>query len=616
MPDESSRYRDRIDRRRFVELTGVAGAAALAGCGGSSDGGDGGDGGGGGETDTPTESSGGGGETDTPTESSGGGESETETGTQVYDKSVMDISFLVPANVQFNSLNPTNASQILFEQLFDPYTKYNFASGEFQPYAVQDWQQSGDTFEMTLRDGLTWQNGDPVKAEDLATQFRLQRTIGTSLWDYIDSVEAVDDQTVTLHLSSENTNPNIIKFNALINWVQYKKSKYEDYVGNSEDLSTFQDRDPIASGPFTLGSMGQQEGLVNRRDDHPDSGNINFNQYGITFLDGNQAAQQALLNLEVDAAYSLFTPPRVVANMPDAVVEARPPAKWGMCVGVNHDKRHVGERKVRQAIAHVIDREQVIQNAGPRTKATPQIPTGITTDDQERWLGDQMGTYQNYGPGSQNTDKATQLLNDAGYSKDGGTWKDSNGRTVSLPMVVPAGWSDWVSATQTIVDQLSGFGFDAAVNARSYGTVAGQVWANGDFKVASMYWTPGGAQSAFPYFPLEWQLIHGAHTFTFNYDKEEVTVPSRTGSGQETVNVTERVPELAQTTDEQRSTELVRKLAWVANQDLPMIPIQEKLEQSWITDDEFDAPDEGSDALMTKWPCVWLPRQGEWQYTG
>ncbi|MFB6073482.1 MAG: ABC transporter substrate-binding protein [Haloarculaceae archaeon] len=607
---KSNSYSEKIDRRRFVELTGVAGAAALAGCGGN--------GGGSAETPTDTEPSDGGsgnGGTDTGGGADTGEGTESGGGTQVYDVAMTDFTNLVPANIQYNQFNPQNQFQGANKQLFDDFAKFDYGTGEFVPYAISDWNLSGTTFEMTVRDGLTWSDGDPVTADDLVVQMRMLRTVDSALWDYAESVSAVDDRTVELTLSSE-TNPHIVAHQVLGNLVQVKGSKYEEYVGDSEGAARFDDMDPIASGPWSLESAGQQELVLSRREDHPDADNINFSTFKFTFLGGNQQAQQALMTGEIDSAWSLFSPPRIVANYPDAVTEARPPAKWGMGIGIDHGDTHVGKRKVRQAIMEAINRDQVIRNAGPRTKATPEIATAIATDDQQRWLGDAMSDYTGYHKGSSAVDAADQLMDEAGYSKDGGTYKDDNGNPVQLPIIVPSGWSDWVSAVQTITDHLSSAGFDAAVDARSFGSITGNVWSNPDrFRIAAFYWLPGGGQTAFPYFPLEWQLVHSDDVLAYRYP-DEVTVPSRTGSGQTTVTPADRIETLATTLDEDTTREIIRELAWVANRDLPMLPIQEKLEQSFVTKDDWDVPEEGSEEYMIKWPPFWLPRQGKLTYRG
>jgi len=600
MADQNSSYSNVINRRRFIELTGVTGASALAGCGGGS-----------------TDSGGADNSSDGSTDDGDSTDNSTDNGSgemQVHDAALTDFTNqIVPANQQFNAFNPTNNAPN--NLLFDDWVRYNYEEGSFIPNAISDWSHNGSTFEMTVREGLTWDDGDPVTAEDFVVHLRLLRTVGEPVWEYTESVEAADDRTVILNFS-ETPNPTLLKHQLFgANQVQYKASKYKQFVGDSEGLAQFSDQDPIASGPWSLESAGQQKLVMSRREDHPDSENINFSRTEKSFIESNQAVQQALMSGGLDSANNLFVPPRVVANFPDTVTEARLPNKWGLGITFNHEDRHVGNRKVRQAIAHAINREAVVNNAGPRTKSTPDVLTGIPAGDQERWIGDEMDSYRTYGKDSRNTDRVDQLMDEAGYSKDSGTWKDDNGNPVELPLLVPAGWSDWVSGVQTAADQLSQAGFNASADARSYGSLGGQAWTQGEFRMTAFYWLPGGARSAFPYFGLEHQLVHSSETINHGYP-DEVTVPERTGSGEITVTPADRLNELTTTTDDATIQEIVHQQAWVANVDLPMMPLTEKRIQVWLTDDEWDIPEEGSSKYQVNQPISWLPRQGDLSYSG
>ncbi|WP_123533461.1 ABC transporter substrate-binding protein [Halosimplex salinum] len=56
----------------------------------------------------------------------------------------------------------------------------------------------------------------------------------------------------------------------------------------------------------------------------------------------------------------------------------------------------------------------------------------------------------------------------------------------------------------------------------------------------------------------------------------------------------------------------IQELAYVTNQTLPVLPLQEKLAQSFQTTDDWSVPSKDSDAVQTYWPTEWLPRSGEW----
>ncbi|WP_229380271.1 ABC transporter substrate-binding protein [Haloterrigena salifodinae] len=576
-----------IDRRAFLQVAGASSAVALAGCTGGNGTGD---------------------------------------GTHV------SYTNQVPTKIQYNPLNPTSYSQYSHYLLFDRFANFNFAKGEFIPYLIQDWEFGDGSFEMTVRDGVTWEDGDDVTAGDVATQLRLARLTGGTIDQFTDSVEVADDRTVVLELAGE-VNPRIVEFNALgQRFMTLKESEFGEYVEMFEDdaekaqseIQSHAYKDVIANGPFTVSERGNQQILLEKRDDHPDSDNINFDRVAFRYLDGNTAVHQAIGADELDSVM-VFAPPNVVNNFPDHIRMETIPGKVGYGLIPQHNHEHTGDRAVRQAIAHVLDRETIVKNVGETLKQAPPLPVGIPSDDQKRWLGDAYDSFEDYGVNERQTDDAEQILLDAGYSKDGDTWVDGSGNVVELPITVPSGWTDWVTATQTIVDQLNDFGFESQVDSRNFSALNGTVWPNGDFVLSAGGWLPGGGRASFPYFSLHHQLLEHYRGFTYNYtpanenrggSNGDVTIPSRTGSGTMTVNPSDRLEELSETSDEATTREISIEQAWVTNVDLPVIPVMEKQEQAFLATDEWSVPEQGSDVSQVRWPHLWLIRQGELQYDG
>ncbi|QIB73906.1 ABC transporter substrate-binding protein [Halogeometricum borinquense] len=612
MANKQADYSSLVSRRRFIELTGVSGATALAGCSGGTDQKDGS------TSDTK-------GETSSNTDSSS---SDT-----VYDAELDGVNFLIPKNVQFNPYNPNNYTQIGLDYVFDLFVQFNYAKGEFIHYAISDWTIEPEQATITIRDGLTWFNGDPVTSRDIKTQFELQKYTGGELWQYAESVEMDGDSKLVINLAQE-TNPTIVKHTIAYNYTSVPHSVYGEYLkkiqeAESEEeenkaiaeLTEFAPTDPLGCGAFEKQSADKQQAIYTRNPDHPDAENINFERYRSNYTGGNQATWQALLSGKVDAAYTLFTPSRIVDQLPDHWRVGKPPSNWGYGLAPNYNKSPLGKREMRQGIMYVLNRKQIVNNAAPNSKIYPEIPTAIAASQQERYLGDEIDTFESYGADKTMTSKAEAKFEEAGLTKEGGQWKDSSGSVVELPILVPSGWSDWVTAAQTAADQLSSFGFNSSLVSKDFGTVL-KDWSNGNFTLASFYWLPGGARSAFPYFPIAHQLTpeysgSSGSSITWGFSgTEELTVPSRTDSGTETVELKPAVKQLAQTIDEEKVRAQIRDLAWVANQELPMLPIAEKQNQSWISSKGWNLPPEGSDKYSAKWPCSWLPRQGDMTYAG
>jgi len=583
----------------MLALAGASGTAALAGC-----------------SDTGQETP-----TSTTTESSGGSddsETTTESGSQIHEASYVAAYTGNPVDLHFNTSASQNYSWPAGRSVFAPFLKYSFNESKFLLGALSDLQIEGQEVTLTFRDDLKWDNGDDWTTEDLDVQLQLAKKTGSSLWGYLDSFEIVDDKTAKLMLSGP-TNPQIIKFELTNFFVDTKAETHSEWLDKpAEEFLQWAYEDPVASGMWSFVKKDRQAFEFERNSEFYNADNVNFNSFVIEAFGGNTPQHQALMaGDQIDAAPSLFTPPEIAKKFPDHVVEVNIPAKWGYGVVFNHDDPDFGKRNVRQAIAHVINRQALVDNAGPRTKFTAPIPCGIAPRDQEYWLGDAYDDFETYGPESSNTDKAASLLEEAGYSKSGGTWQDSEGNALGGNYYTPAGWTDWTTMTQTTVSQLNEFGFDFSITSKPTNDWFGQ-YSGSNFKMGSFYWLPGGSRSAFPYFPLYYNLwatdIGGGHNYREKADSEQ-TIPARDG-GETTLNPLDVTTKIAKQPDEDSARPFVQQAAWHNHIELPFLGLVSKYEQSWTTDDDWTTAGEESTNRRVKWPQWWWAHEGDLQYRG
>lgn len=604
MPSDSDQaeYSDVISRRRMLAVAGASGMAALAGCSG------------GGQDESTTDSGSNNG-------SGGGGGTGTETGSgdmQVHDAAFSNAYTGNPVDLHFNSSASQNFAWPAGRCVFAPYLKYSFNKKEFMLGALDDLQIQDQEVTLTFRDDLKWDNGDDWTTEDFEVQIQLAKKTGMSIWGYLEDYEIVDEKTAKLMLSGP-TNPQIVKFELTNFFVDTKKETHEQWLDKSEsEFLQWAYEDPVASGMMSFVNKDQQAFEFERNPEFYNANNVNFNKYLVESFGGNTAQHQALIaGDQVDASTSLFTPPEIANRFPDHVVEVNIPAKWGYGIVFNHSDPHFGKRAVRQAVAHVINRQALVDNAGPRTKFVSQTPCGIAPKDQKSWLGDWYGDFETYGPKAKQTNKAATLLEEAGYSKQGGKWKDGDGNTLGGNYYSPAGWTDWTTMTQTVVSQLNEFGFDFSVSTKPTNDWFGQ-YSNSNFSMGAFYWLPGGSRSAFPYFPLYYQLwatdIGGGHGYREKADTEQ-TIPGR-GGGEMTLNPLEVTKKIARQANNDEARQYVQKAAWHSHIELPFLGLVSKFEQSWTTSDEWTTASEGSPNRRVKWPPFWWLHEGELQYKG
>ena len=114
-----------------------------------------------------------------------------------------------PANIQSGPGAATTSSTGPLGNLFDGLVEDNGETTVTEPALAESWSTSpdGKTWTFTLRQGLRWQDGAPVTADDVMFTFRViyDKNIPNSLADVLTvdgkpiTVAKVNDLTVHLH---------------------------------------------------------------------------------------------------------------------------------------------------------------------------------------------------------------------------------------------------------------------------------------------------------------------------------------------------------------------------------------------------------------------------------
>ena len=253
-----------------------------------------------------------------------------------------------------------------------------------------------------LREGLTFHDGTPLTTEDVKWSFENYRgTHSDILKEKTDSIEIVDDRTITFHFNEPFLD--FIDLYAVVggaNWVL--PSKYYEELG----AEAFK-QNPMGAGPFKFVSMNVGKEMVFEAwDDYwrkvPYAKTLKV--LGI----GDPAAQWAAVQVgELDVAYLVLSPlwPDVFAN-PDLQWDANHTSPWFlMFPDYNLEGSPFGDKRVREAVSLAINREfinlQEIQSQG--------IMFG-------NWIGsDTPGVVQDLPIPQYDPERAKQLLVDAGY---------------------------------------------------------------------------------------------------------------------------------------------------------------------------------------------------------
>lgn len=436
----------RIDRRHFFRRAAALGLSfgaagtLLAACGGGD---------GGGETEAATAT---GGETATGAAtiaSTTEGTPEPVVGGIFFEGYDRDVSRLDPVATTW-----WDAS--LFPAVHETLVTQDF-EGAFIPMVAESWEQSedGKTVTFTIRDGLTFQSGEPCDPTAIATALNIirQNGINAGFWTPVIDVKA-DGNTVVIEMQ----HPYADLYYVL-------NSGYSAIFGNTVREKLGDEYGVTAcdgTGPFTLKELVPGSHCeVTRWDDYPGPGSDTFSNQGTAYLDGVrwvvllEPATRAQ-ELESGNIQALHGPApqdvdRLKQNSDFAVIEFQ---EWSLYqLGLNFDRTDLGfdDVRVRQAFMHAIDRQAIVDSIffGKATPTYTIVPSAFPFYDTGV---EQYGTFD--------PDRAASLLDEAGWTTGGDGIRERNGTTLSFEAVTEAYDKTEGLVAQAVQEMLKKVGID------------------------------------------------------------------------------------------------------------------------------------------------------------
>jgi len=352
--------------------------------------------------------------------------------------------------INFNPYSPNGLSNYMFEPL---YIINDYDCTEI-PWLATSYEWRDDrTLVFTAREGVTWHDGEPFGANDIAFTYNLlleypaldRAGVGT----YLESVAAEgNDAVFTFKEVAIPEFYRIAEAPGIFIVPEHQWSQVEDPV-------SFVNDQPVGTGPFKFGEFNGEQLTGIRYEDYWLADRIRINQ--VTWRKAGEGQTDQLRLSEGEYDWNAMYVPNV-----EQVFVARDPDHnhyWfaqgsSIAFAMNLTKAPFNDLAFRQAVSWAIDRDKIIQNAqlGYVTQASQ---TGLKLPGQADWLNPDI---ENEGYLGRDLDRANQILADAGYTKDGDTLKDKDGNNVEFRMMVPAGWADWIQAAQIVQESLQEIG--------------------------------------------------------------------------------------------------------------------------------------------------------------
>ncbi|MDQ3657658.1 MAG: ABC transporter substrate-binding protein, partial [Chloroflexota bacterium] len=461
-----------------------------------------------------------------------------------------------PLLPQDNARWPTQAG------IYEGMIIYNKMTGEIVPWLATGYEYSDDNLQLTftLREGVQWSDGEALTANDVQFTFEylLEHTAlaGTEgvrgSIPLIESVEATDDLTVVFTFN-QVFSPSLYDVGEQMIVPRHIWSEIEDPV-------TYTNENPVGSGPFTeIGAFEDQYYEVLKNPNYWQEGKPYVDGFACPVLPNNDAANLATVNGEVDLA-SNFIPDI------EATYIARDPEHfhyWFPAVGAtvqlyaNTTRAPIDDPNVRKAISMGINRDQIVTVA-MYDYTHPADGTGLS-DAFDRWRSEAAVAAGDWT--TMNVERANQLLDEAGLTRDGDVRRLPDGTEMSYDINVVSGWSDWVSSCQIMAQNLEDLGITAQVQTYDYSAWFDRV-QRGEFDL-SIGWSSDG--------PTPFNFYRGAMSSATFIEIGEAA----TENWQRYVNedADALLDQFAATTDEAEQMEIAAQLQMIFAENAPSIPL-------------------------------------------
>ena len=349
------------------------------------------------------------------------------------------------------------------------------------PGLATSWEASpdGTVWTFHLRDGVTWQDGEPFTARDVAFTYNyiVEHDMGaySSLTKYIEEAVAVDDLTVEIRCSRP-------KANMIRTWIPILPEHVWSNVSPKAAGGSYQNRPPIVgTGPFQVVEVKKGDYVKMVANPSFWGGEPTVDEILFVTYQNPDTMTQDLLGGNLDAAWGM--PPAQFSRL--EATEGLEAIAYNLLTwdylamncyeGPSRGNPVLKDVKFRQALNWAIDRQRIVDLAwgGRGAPGTTLMTPDSWVDPDFHWQppADQLFTFD--------PARAKQLLDEAGYvDADGdGVREDKRGGPIELRLWARSESPESQKTGSLITGWLRDLGLDIRYQVIDDGIYYDSIWA-------------------------------------------------------------------------------------------------------------------------------------------
>ncbi len=347
---------------------------------------------------------------------------------------------------------------------------YDYTTDAIIYWRITGWEYSDDftTFTMYIRQGVTWNDGEPYTSKDVAYTLELLKE--NALLDghqyveeWVESVETPDDYTVVIHLNKANS-----RFQHTFRMWGNIPSEVAWHIWKDVNVTTFTNWPPVETGPYKVyAHYDDLKMVVYIRDENYWGKTVFGMSPGPKYVIVRQAPSQDIDladlirgDLDMPIAWSIdwdWANQAAALSQQVVVNEWLDPCSSGI-MGINVGRYPLNITDFRWAIAYAIDYEKVAMIGS--TKGEPaEFPwqRGWATTYRYADLAEEYKLEYD-------TTRAEEILDNLGFvDTNGDGWREKpDGSALSIEVDVQSSGS-WPDVGNELVLELQDIGINAAL---------------------------------------------------------------------------------------------------------------------------------------------------------
>jgi peptide/nickel transport system substrate-binding protein len=487
----------------------------------------------------------------------------------------------LPPKGHYNYLNSTAilSGGYLTDFFIPSLAVYRWAEGKWENWLMESATQTGENYEVKLKQGLKWDDGKELTSADVATTYWIGRAQGFGIWTYADKLETPDKYTVRFHINRPSSLvPRLVLRNGIRPDSQFgtfakkiqdlygagKTTTSDEVKAAAKEVADFRPDNPPAIGPYKIdkASVTAAQMTMVKNPGGLFADKVNFDKI-VVYQGETDAVTPLVLAGDVDYATHGFPLATDKAFGDNGIRVVRGPLYTGPAIVFHWTAApEFQDKRLRQAVAMAINKSESAKVTYGESAKAQKFMAGFSDNIVPLWVSAaDQAKLKSY---DYDVAAAAKLMTDAGFTKGGdGIW-GKGGKPLAYELYFPSDFADWTSAANHAGDALNKFGIKITLRGAIRSTQLADV-NGGKFQIALMGWGVGNPHP-------QASFIQDLQTFNTLQAAGGMQYPLKQGD----VDFSALINAIGDGFDTEKQKDPVTKAAMAFNDLLPIVPLWER----------------------------------------